>query len=568
VRRIWSTAPPDSEAAALAREADVPPLLAALLRRRGISTAAQARAFLAPSVASLHDPLRLRGAEEAAERLAAAARAGRRIVVFGDYDVDGVTAAAQMRAALLRAGADAVAFLPHRFRDGYGLKPETVRRVLAEHSPAVLVTVDCGVTAAEGVACARQAGVEVIVTDHHVVPDDLPEGAVVVNPKQPGCEYPCKDLSAAGIALKIAEAVSRLAGGPLPLESFLRVACLGTIADLVPLADENRVIAATGLAALASPRAPGLRALLAECAVPAGSAPTSDEVAYRLAPRLNAAGRMDTAEVALSLLEERDAGRAADLARELSTRNAERQAVERRVVAEAREKILAEGDPERDAVLIAADAAWHRGVLGIAASRLAREYHRPVLLFGLEGDRAGGSGRSIPGVPLHGILKEISTHFLEFGGHDQAVGGTLPAERFDRFRAEARAHFAARVAAETLVPVERVDAELPVSEATPELASWLAKLEPHGNGNARPVFLARDAQARERRPAGEHGLRGVLREPGAPDLPFIAWRETAREVETLAGASAPIEVLYRLAPDRRKGREAEIVAVRRRGEAA
>lgn len=566
MRRAWTTAPADASSESLARAADIPPLIASILRRRGVETAAQAREYLDPRADTLHDPGLLRGADEAARRLAHAAKAGKRVVVFGDYDVDGVTAAAQMRAALLRAGADAVAFLPHRFRDGYGLKPDTVRRVLAEHSPAVLVTVDCGVTAAEGVACAREAGVEVIVTDHHVVPDQLPPGAVVVNPKQPGCDYPCKELSAAGIALKISQAISSVSGATLPLESFLRVACLGTIADLVPLTGENRVIAAAGLAALSSPRAPGLRALLADCAVEPGRAPTSEEVAFRLAPRLNAAGRMDTAQVALATLEERDPGRAAELARELSARNAERQSVERQVVLQAREKILREADPEKDRVLIAADASWHRGVLGIAASRLAREYHRPVLLFGLEGDLAGGSGRSIPGVPLHGLLKEMASHFLEFGGHDQAVGGTLPAAAFERFREDARAHFASRVPDDLLVAVERVDAELPLAEATPELAAWLGRLEPHGNGNPRPVFRTRGAQARERRPAGEHGLRGVLRQEGAADLPFIAWRETARELETLAASGAPLDLLYRLGPGRRGAIESEILDVRREGE--
>jgi single-stranded-DNA-specific exonuclease len=484
-----------------------------------------------------------------------------RVVVFGDYDVDGVTAVAQLRAALARLGADAVAFIPHRLRDGYGLKPDTVRRVLAELRPSTIITVDCGIGAVEGVACARAAGVEVIVTDHHLVPDELPAGAVVVNPRQPGCPYPYKELAASAVAMKIAEAVGRAAGRPVARESLLRAACLGTIADLVPLDGENRVIAALGLAALAASRAPGLRALLAEAGLPPGAAPTSEDVAFRVAPRLNAAGRLDTAMLALSLFEERDPVRAGGVARELSARNAERQALERRVVAEARLRL---GPAPEETLLVAGDAGWHRGVLGIAASRLAREYHRPVLLFGMDGGRASGSGRSIPGVSLHGVLKELSARFTDFGGHDQAVGGSLPAESFDAFCADARALFRERVPRERLVAPADAEVELPLESVDERLLAELATLEPHGSGNPRPVFLARDvATAGPFAPAGSSGLRGRLR-VGASSLRAIVWQPSA-EVAGLVGSGAPFELHYRLSDDRRGfGPQAEIVRARAR----
>jgi single-stranded-DNA-specific exonuclease len=551
----------------LARETGVSATLAALLLRRGVATPEEARRFLRPDASALHDPSLLAGADAAAELLVSTAGRGGRVVVFGDYDVDGVTAVAQLRAALFRIGADAAAFIPHRLRDGYGLKPETVRRVLEELRPATIITVDCGIGAVEGVACARAAGVEVIVTDHHLVPEELPAGAIVVNPRQPGCPYPFKELAASAVAMKIAENVGRVAGRGLSRESLLRAACLGTIADLVPLEGENRAIAALGLEALASARAPGLRALLAEAGLPAGAAPTAEEVAFRIAPRLNAAGRLDTAMLALSLLEERDPDRAAAVARELSARNAERQALERRVVAEARERIAAGSGEE--VLLVAADASWHRGVLGIAASRLAREYHRPVLLFGLDGVKASGSGRSIPGVSLHGILKELAHRFVDFGGHDQAVGGSLPADRFEAFCEEARELFRARVPRESLAAHGDADAELPVDALTDGLAEELSLLEPHGAGNPRPVFLARGVRAAAAFvPVGPAGLRGRLRSPSGSGLRAIAWQPDPCLADC-ASSGRPFDVHYRVAGDRRGyGLGVEIVRARPAGAGA
>jgi single-stranded-DNA-specific exonuclease len=558
----WALVPADPPAAGrLAEAIGVPHVVGHLLLRRGVRSPEEGRRFLEPTADGLHDPSLLLGAGEASDLLVSTARRGGRIVVFGDYDVDGVTAVAQLKAALGRIGADVHAFIPHRLRDGYGLRPETVLQVLADLSPAAIVTVDCGITAAEGVACAREAGVDVVVTDHHLVPDELPRGAVVVNPRQPGCSYPFKDLAASGIALKMAEAVARRGKVALSRQSLLRAAALGTIADLVPLQGENRTIASTGLEALAAARGPGLRALLAEAGVEAGVAPTSEEVAFRIAPRLNAAGRLDTAALALALFEERDGARAASIARELSLRNAGRQALERRVVSEAKARLEERGGAAGLAVIIEADPGWHRGVLGIAASRLAREYHRPVLLFGLDGEKARGSGRSIPEVPLHAILKSLAHHFLEFGGHSQAVGATLPADRFPSFREEARAVFAERVPAEALRRREEAELELPLERVDENLASALARLEPHGAGNPRPVFLARSVLAAGGfLAAGERGLRGRLRTPRG-SLRCIAWQPAA-DLSTLAARGRPFDILYRLTGDRRYGIQVEVLASR------
>ncbi len=556
----WTIAKTPPETAALAAQGPWHPAVAALLARRGVRSVSEAEAFFRPDPSMLHDPALLKGADEAADILAAASARRRRIVVFGDYDVDGVTAVAQLRAALLRAGADAVAFLPHRLRDGYGLRPETVARVLAEHRPAVIVTVDCGTTALEGVARARAAGVEVIITDHHLVGEELPAGAVVVNPRQPGCAYPYKDLAACGIAFKLALAVARRGGFRLAPESLLRVSCLGTIADLVPLTGENRVIAAAGLAALAAARAPGLSALLRESGIAAGAVPDAEDIAFRVAPRLNAAGRLDTAELALSLFEERDAVRACRIAGELSRRNAERQAIERSVTREARERVERAGGPGA-AVIVEGDPGWHRGVLGIAASRLAREYHRPVLLFGYDGDRAVGSGRSIAGVALYDLLKELAPFFLEFGGHAQAVGGALPASRFDAFREAARRHFTSRIPPESLIRLEEAELDLPLEHVTEDLAAGLGRFEPHGMGNPRPVFHCEGTSLEgEPVPLGEKGLRGRLGRSGGTPMPFVCWSRDL--LEPFVSGRREFRMHYRLQRRRAGGVEAEIVAAR------
>jgi single-stranded-DNA-specific exonuclease len=555
------TALPADPGEALARAAGLPPVVGRLLVSRGITTPAEAARFFQPDESDLHDPRKMRGVEEAAEVLLAAARAGRRIVVFGDYDVDGVTAVAQLKAALSRVGASPVSFLPHRLKDGYGLRPETVARVVRELAPSVIVTVDCGITAVEGVAFARAHGVEVVVTDHHLVPDELPAGAVVVNPRQPGCGYPYKELSGSGIAFKLAEAIAGRAGVALSREALLRAACLGTIADIVPLTGENRAIAALGLAALARPRAPGLAALVEACGIEPGAAPTAEQVAFRIAPRLNAAGRLDTADLALAVFEERNAARGAEIARELCVRNAERQSIERRVFAEARERVAKYFDPERDALIVEADPEWHRGVLGIAAARLAREYNRPVLLFALEGERACGSGRSIPGVALHDTLKEIRHLFREFGGHDQAVGGTLDASAFPAFREEARALFGERVPRGAFVRRDAAEAELPLESVSPDLLAHLERFEPHGAANPRPLFSCSGVRAAEPfRPLGDAGWRGRLWAAPGP-LDAIRWNDGAASPAGFP-SDASFRMLYRVSRSGWSGRpEIEIVRI-------
>jgi len=534
--------------AAVAGAPGISPLTSRILASRGIDSAGQAEEFFAPSLGRGPDPFLMKGMDKAVPALVSAARAGEKIVVFGDYDVDGVTAVAQLRAVFRALGADSVPFLPHRLRDGYGLKPETFRKVFAEHRPRAIVTVDCGITAVEAVAEAAAAGVSVVITDHHLPPDVLPDGAAVVNPRQPGCAYPFKELCGAGIAFKIAQAIIRRENLKLSERSLAKVAALGTIADIVPLVSENRAIVAEGLAALADPRAPGLRALLAEAGI-TGRAPTAEDIAFRVGPRLNAAGRIDTADLALAVLEERDPARAAEIARTLSERNTERQTHERRVVAEARARVLERGDPASEGVLIEADAGWPRGVLGIAASRLAREFHLPVLLFALEGGRAVGSGRSIPGVSIHALLSELRGHFVEFGGHAQACGGTVLAPGFEAFRDAASDLFRERVVGDLRTATLWHDGEVDLPQASEELAVELDRLEPHGEGNPKPLFVVRGVTARGLRTVGERGHRARLFSGGF-ERRAIAWGLADRWKEI---GEAPFDAAFHLRRDRAFG---------------
>lgn len=543
----------------LASEVGVREVTASLLLSRGLRSRAEVEDFFSPSLRSGHDPSLMKGMDRAVEVLVATARAGERIVVFGDYDVDGITAVAQLRAVFRALGADAVPFLPHRVRDGYGLKPETFRKVFERHRPRAIVTVDCGITAVEAVEEATRAGVSVVITDHHLPPEILPEGASVVNPRQPGCPYPFKDLCGAGVAFKIAQAIIRREALALSERSLAKLAALGTISDIVPLLSENRAIVAEGLAGLADPRAPGLKALLLEAGI-SGRAPDAEEIAFRVGPRLNAAGRLDTADLALSVFEERDEDRARQIARELSARNSERQQQERRVVEEARNKILRDGELEAPAILIEADSTWNRGVLGIAAARLAREFHRPAFLFTLADGKAVGSGRSVPGVALHEILSEIRSRFLELGGHAQACGGTLAADRFAEFRAAARELFSRRVAADCKSPSLEIDAEITLAEADEALLAELERFEPFGEGNPRPVFLARRLRARgPLRPVGERGRRGILEQEGT-SCRAIAWGLSEKWERS---AAAPVDAAFKIKRDRYTGgREIEVIDFR------
>jgi single-stranded-DNA-specific exonuclease len=517
----WVAAPVPESAAGL-ELAGRPSWLAALLARRGVEDARGAERFLHPSLDQLHDPFLLAGMEEAVARLLAARDRKETVAIVGDYDVDGISATALLLAVFTACGIPAKPILPNRLREGYGFQPIHVERA-RDLGCGLIVTADCGSSSVEAVEAALAAGIGVLVTDHHLPGCELPAGALHVNPRQARCAYPFPDLAAVGIAFKLALALAARAGRTLDPAPLLRVACLGTIADLVPLHGENRVIAALGLKALAGARSQGLKALIEK----SGMKPpfTAADVGFRMGPRINAAGRLHEPERALELLMSRDAIRSMELANELDGWNRERQATETRVVEEAL-RLFADraGASPLPPVLVGWSESWHKGVVGIAAGRVAKDLHRPVVLLGVEGATATGSGRSVPGIELHGFLNAWKDRMERFGGHAQAVGMTVRTERLEELRGaweEAGAAWPEDLLA------RRIEYELtvPPREVSPDLLTHLAALEPFGQGNPRPLLRTGPLRIEgEPRAFGNGHLSALARGDDGAAVNLVGWR--------------------------------------------
>jgi len=547
----WAVAaPPDPElTAALVSDLHIPEPLAAILVQRGLAAPDLAKAFLRPDLERLSDPFAWADMPRAVELIANATRAGTPILVHGDYDVDGQCAAALLTRVLSSVGARAHAFVPHRLRDGYDFGPAGLAEA-QRLGAGLVITCDCGITAVEAVRDARAAGIEVIVTDHHLPGDELPPASAVLDPRRVDCASADKDLCGTGVAFKLAQAlVLTLGVSPhLPLH-FLDFVALATVADVVPLTGENRILVRHGLKMLAGSRWTGLRALV-EAAGLSGRPLKAGHVGFILAPRLNAAGRIGDARDGLRLLLSDNPDEAATLARELETLNARRQELDQRILDEAVELAERVLRPEDRALVLAADA-WHPGVIGIVASRLVERYGRPTFLIGWEGDAGRGSGRSIAGFDLHAALHRVGHHLEKYGGHRMAAGLTIRRERYEAFRVAFLDVAAQLLGPEDLVPAQRVDLELPLGLVSDELEKLIRYLEPCGPGNPAPVFGVRHARAVGARRVGTNHLRFTLDdESGA--LPAIAfqWADAIPD-HWLADR---LDVAFRLERDEWQGR--------------
>jgi single-stranded-DNA-specific exonuclease len=499
--RQWIIAAPHAQRDALAQDARIPSLLAQIFLNRGICSAAAIGRFLAPQFRDLLSPEHLPGAVAAAGRLAAAVAEGRRIVIYGDYDVDGITASAILYHALRLAGGNVDFYVPSRFEEGYGLNGDALSRLAADGAQLV-ITVDCGITAVAEARRARELGVELIITDHHTPKSELPDAAVLVHPSACG-PSPNADLCGAGVALKVAWALARrLSGGervaPEYRELLLEataLAALGLVADVAPLTGENRVLAAFGLRQLCHATNPGLQALL-EVSGLTGKANYSDyDVGFMLAPRLNAVGRMGHAQLAVELFTRATPQRAREIAEVLDAHNRQRQTVEREIV-RAAEQLVEERGFNRDGChgIVLAQPDWHIGVLGIVASRLVERFRRPTVMIALDNGVGQGSCRSIAHFPLNDVLACCGPHLLSFGGHAMAAGVRLRAEQVEPFTRAFLGEAARRLTPTDLRPKLHIDDEIGLDELQLGVVEPLQRMAPFGAGNARPLLATRPVE--------------------------------------------------------------------------
>ena len=546
----WLIPTPDPQAAdRLAAALNISTPAAKVLAQRGLADPAAARRFLHPSFDDLLDPYLLLGMAPAIERLKRAIQTGEKILIYGDYDVDGTTSVVLLTKAVQLAGGAAGYHVPHRLKEGYGMRPEVVETAAAQ-GVTLMISVDTGIRAAEVVTRAKELGIDTIVTDHHLPDSALPPAVAVLNPNQPDCRYPEKNLCGAAVAFKLAHALLATLGWPdaklrRVMESFLKMVAIATVADVVPLTGENRAIVKQGLDGLGQVHNPGLRAILDVSGFTDGMIPSSRQVAFQIAPRLNAAGRMDTAKTVIDLFLSTSPAHARELAQQLHDQNAERREVEARI------REICEQMPvsESTAALVYYGEDWHRGVLGIVASRMVARFHRPVFVLGRNAadGMAQGSGRSIPAFHLLEALESMPGLFTKFGGHMHAAGVTLDCARVEEFRERFNAFAAARLRPEDFLPSIDIDAVLELREIDDRSVADVFTLAPFGHGHEAPHFAALGVEV-----AGppvvmkEKHLRVIVRQNGR-SLVLKAWNFAERAAEFTPGAR--VDVAFQLEED-------------------
>ena len=551
VQRIWQAREcDDAQAAVLARDLGITAVTARLLCLRGLHDPDRARHFLSPSLDDLHDPGTLADLPVAVDRIMRAISARERIAVHGDYDVDGVTSTVILRRALELLGADVTHFIPERLRDGYGLQPAALDRLHADGARLV-ISVDCGIRGVEAARHARELGLDLIITDHHEPDAELPQAFAVINPKRHDCRYPDKNLAGVGVALKLVQALCEKAGRANWLPAFVKVAAIGTLADVVPLQGENRVIAKLGLGMLSKgPHKVGLRALIEGCGL-AGREIDSYHIGFVMAPRVNAAGRMSTPDIAARLLlasDEAMAAEARELAEQLNAENLRRQQEEAEIVAAARHVVETDIEVGSRSVLVVAGEGWHRGVIGIAASKLVDTFHRPAIVLSIDGGVAHGSCRSIPAFDMLAALESCPDVMLRFGGHKQAAGLTMEASRVRELRARVNDHADTRLAPDDLRPRLWIDGALPLRGINEQVAAELSTLAPFGAGNPCPVFQTGRVEIIDGpRRIKERHLKMAFRQDGRV-MRGIAWRASDREA-FVAEHRAAIDLAFSVEQD-------------------
>ncbi|HLL74982.1 MAG TPA: single-stranded-DNA-specific exonuclease RecJ [Pyrinomonadaceae bacterium] len=543
-----------ARARSLSRALGLSETAAGILAARGFTDESEASRLLNPTLDQLHDPSLMLGMSDAVARVLRAVDSGERILIYGDYDVDGTTGTVVLRRALQLLGAQTSYHVPHRFTEGYGIRQDVLERARAEGF-SLVISVDCGIRAHEPLQWARENGLDVIVTDHHLPDDDegTPPAFAVLNANQRGCQYPDKNLAGVGVAFKLAHACLRERGRENLMRGFLKVVAIGTVADMAPLVGENRAIVSLGLADLPRATNPGLRALMEIASVGDGGREVSaTDLGFRIGPRINAAGRMDAARAVVELFEATDAEEARRLAQHLDERNRERQVVQKQITERALAELSAGG--ECGPVAVVAGAGWHRGVIGLAASKVAEQLGRPAVVISLDEDGTGhGSARGAGGYHLLDGLTACADLFESFGGHAQAAGLVIRRENIDELRRRLGEHAGKFIVADDCAPVLEVDAELDSAAVTLELAGELGRLEPFGVGWPCPVFATRDfTVAREAQVLKGRHLKFQL--AGADGRCHTAlWWNSVDTLSATPRAGQRIELAYRLEADAWRG---------------
>ncbi len=532
---------------ALAQALHVSPVVAGLLITRGVETVEAARAILNPSLAQLHDPYLMLGMRESVERVLRAVEADEKILIYGDYDVDGTTGTVVLRRALRVLGARTGYHVPHRFTEGYGIRRDVLERA-KEDGYTLVISVDCGIRAHEPLEWARDAGLDVIVTDHHL-PDEgegAPPAFAVLNPNQRGCGYPDKNLAGVGVAFKLVDALFRERGRAGSVSGFLKVVAIGTVADVAQLVGENRAIVSLGLADLWKATNPGLRALMEISGSGDGRGMRASDLGFRLGPRINAAGRMDAARAVIELFETTDRAEAKRLAEHLDARNRERRVVQQEITERAIAELEFSGGPD-SAVAVVAGNGWHRGVVGLAASKLVERLHRPAVVISLDEDGLGhGSARSTENFHMLDALTACADLLDGFGGHAHAAGLAVRRENVAELRRRLNEHATVMLREEDFIPIVNVDMELPADALSLELCDELGALEPFGAGWPNPIFSTRNLRVvAEPRVMKERHLK--LHVAGADGRTHEAvWWGGAEKTTATPRAGDRIEMAYRL----------------------
>lgn len=534
----------------------ISPIVAQLLLARGVANSEQVTSFLDVKLTSLREPDLLPGVPAAADRIHAAIVARRRIIIYGDYDADGMTATALLYRCLRLLGADVGYYVPNRFEEGYGLNDQALR-TLAERGAAMVISVDCGIASVGPAETARELGLELIITDHHELADELPRAAALVHPRLPGYLYPFGGLCGAGVAFKLAWAICQRASQARKVSPQMRdflvaamaLAALGTVADVVPLIDENRVLVHHGLLSLHQQPQVGLAALLQVTQLHQKPRLSSEDIGFTLAPRLNAAGRLGQAQLGVELLTTDSLDRAKSLADYIHQLNGSRDTLERSIYLAANKQAQEQFDPQQDPALVLAGVGWHVGVIGLVAGRLAEKYHRPVVMIALDpvGAKPGtGSARSAGVLDLHQALHACREHLLGFGGHAAAAGLKIEESRIEAFRADFCEHAAAEIAHGDRVAEIRIDAEAPLSQLTLPTVQQIERLAPFGEGNPRPILCASGVSLAEPpKPMGNGNrhMSGRLVHHGTT-MRCVAFGQSDW-VDQLGQASGVIDIAYR-----------------------